>query len=124
MFVSRRVRVRSIYEEEARTGSTILSMPLGPRDVRTASLMARKLSSKQLGRIVMTRMDFNIPFAATMFDNRSSVGLPCKHVVTTLDHIDCSVSRMYLVIEGSVGVQSLVQRRRSHIVKQCRDWSR
>ena len=81
MLVSRQV---SIYEEEARTGSAILSMPLGPRDVRTASLMARKLSSQQLGRIVMSCMDFNTPFAATMIDNHSSVGLPCSKRVLNI----------------------------------------
>ncbi len=50
---------------------TILSIPLGPKDVRTASLIAGSIvQSKFYSKV------FEEPFAATMFDNRNSIGLP------------------------------------------------
>jgi hypothetical protein len=54
---------------------TILSIPLGPKEVRTASLMAKekKKTYKQGNR---DSFEQPMPLAATIFDNRSSIGLP------------------------------------------------
>ena len=54
---------------------TILSIPLGPNDVRTASLIAIYASCQTM-RTTKIGGYLAIPFAATMLDRRTSMGLP------------------------------------------------
>ena len=55
---------------------TILSIPFGPSDVRTASAIAENRTYK---RCVLPNslVAVKIPLAAFMFDNLTSIGLPC-----------------------------------------------
>ena len=62
--------------DSRRKYDTILSIPFGPSDVRTASAIAENKRYKRYSLLCLS-VTVKIPFAAFMFDNLTSIGLPC-----------------------------------------------
>lgn len=74
---------------------TILSMPFGPKLVRTASETASRIShSPRYSAPVV-----DPPFAAFMFDSLTSVGFPCIHHQLTLHHPTINAQLPQILVE-------------------------
>jgi len=86
------------HQQRATPSHTILSIPLGPRDVRTASLIAAVKSTMRNDAKRSLNSTLYAPLAATMLDIRSSIGLTCERV-----H---SVKSLPLLVTGTLSLNA------------------
>ena len=82
---------------------TILSIPFGPSDVRTASLMAIWTPIERVSKWVHSAYNYT-PLAAVILDSRTSIGLPYAHADSVWGNRVRTGKYAYLVIESGVGV--------------------